>query len=240
MFANKHLKWWATIPGWIAGDVVGATAAYLLTQELTSEIQDANIDFEVALLRVCTLVILADGSVEAREKSVTRNHFIQMFGQKKAEAIFKEAKTSRLKNYSLRELAIVMGNRKSKVSQYAIFQFLYKLASVDGEIHPKEDALIRDFAFHLSFSESTLKSIRTSYLSGRNRSTRFDHVTMKHLSELGLDEKATIADVKSAYRRLSKEFHPDMIIDMTPAFKEMAKEKFLNIQHSYEYLIKNL
>jgi len=31
-----------------------------------------------------------------------------------------------------------------------------------------------------------------------------------------------------------------MIIDMSPAFKELAKEKYLDIQNSYEYLMKHL
>lgn len=241
IFDNQYLKWWAIVPGWILGDVIGAAAAFFLVQEITKGRTAQNdIDFEIALLKVCTYVILADGVVEQRERITVKNHFKKSFGERKSERIFREAKTSRLKDYSLRELAIVIGNRASSSSHYSIFQFLYKIAASDGEIHSKEDSLIMEFSGYLGFNDSTLKAIRAQFIRTNERSSRFDHITMNHLSVLGLDDKAQIADVKSAYRKLAKEFHPDMIIDMSPAFKELAKEKYLDIQNSYEYLMKHL
>lgn len=239
-FDNQYLKWWAILPGWILGDVVGAAAAYLLVQEITNKTSITNLDFEIALLRVCTYVILADGVVEKSERYAVRDFFKKTFGSAKAEKIFKEVKTSRLKDFSLRELAIVIGNRKNSTTHYSIFQFLYKLSASDGVIDSREDSVIREFATHLGFNEGTLGAIRSSFISSRSRTKKFDHVTMGHLAILGLDEKATIQDVKSAYRKLSKEFHPDMLGDMSQAFKDLAKEKYLDIQNSYEYLMKNL
>ena len=72
-FDNQYLKWWAILPGWILGDVVGAAAAYLLVQEITNKTSITNLDFEIALLRVCTYVILADGVVEKSERYAVRD-----------------------------------------------------------------------------------------------------------------------------------------------------------------------
>lgn len=240
ILANQYLKWWAIFPGWLLGDVIGAAAAFFLIQELTNNDNKDSLDFEIALLRVATYVILADGIVEQSERYAVREHFKKTFGSLKANQIFKEVKTSRLRDFSLRELAVVIGNRKNKVTHYSIFQFLFKLSASDGNIDPKEDSVIREFSSYLGFDSNTLSAIRSSFINTKTRTKRFDHVTMNHLAILGLDENATMQDVKAAYRKLSKEFHPDMLGDMSQAFKDLAKEKYLDIQNSYEYLTKHL
>ena len=59
------------------------------------------------------------------------------------------------------------------------------------------------------------------------------------LSVLELEPGVKKSDIKSAYRRLSKEFHPDKLAGMNEIFINLAKEKFQVIQDSYEYLNKN-
>jgi preprotein translocase subunit Sec63 len=54
---------------------------------------------------------------------------------------------------------------------------------------------------------------------------------MTHLEVLGLDEYASMDDVKSAYRRLAKEYHPDL--------NKNGVEKFREVKFSYEWLVKN-
>lgn len=54
---------------------------------------------------------------------------------------------------------------------------------------------------------------------------------VNHLDVLNVDEYATIADIKSAYRQLAKKYHPDYYKD--------GSEKFREIQFSYEYLLNN-
>ncbi len=51
-----------------------------------------------------------------------------------------------------------------------------------------------------------------------------------HLSILGLDASATSADIKAAYRQLSKKYHPD--INKSTG----AEEQFIQIKDAYEYL----
>ena len=46
-------------------------------------------------------------------------------------------------------------------------------------------------------------------------------------------------EIKSSYRSLAKEYHPDKLTGMSDGIKNLAKEKFQLIQASYEYLNKN-
>ena len=53
----------------------------------------------------------------------------------------------------------------------------------------------------------------------------------EHLKTLGLSPDATDQEIKKAYRRLSKEYHPDL--NKSP----QAHEKFLQLKESYQYLM---
>ena len=59
------------------------------------------------------------------------------------------------------------------------------------------------------------------------------------LNVLGLKPGVTLVEIKKSYRSLAKEFHPDKLSGMSQGIINLAKEKFLLIQDSYEYLNKN-
>ena len=59
----KYYKWAAIIPGFIFGDIIGAIAAYFLIQEVMIK-KEQDIDFEMALLRICSMLIKSSGVVE--------------------------------------------------------------------------------------------------------------------------------------------------------------------------------
>jgi hypothetical protein len=56
---------------------------------------------------------------------------------------------------------------------------------------------------------------------------------MHHLHVLHLDENASQNDIRAAYRRLSKKYHPD--VNSSAA----GVERFIEIKEAYDYLIKN-
>lgn len=53
---------------------------------------------------------------------------------------------------------------------------------------------------------------------------------------LGVDKSASADDIKSAYRRLAKKYHPDVYATKSDAEKKEAEEKFKDISHAYEVL----
>ncbi|MDR0696750.1 MAG: molecular chaperone DnaJ [Christensenellaceae bacterium] len=53
---------------------------------------------------------------------------------------------------------------------------------------------------------------------------------------LGVDKKANADDIKSAYRRLAKTYHPDVFATASDAEKSNAEKKFKEIQHAYDVL----
>ncbi len=53
---------------------------------------------------------------------------------------------------------------------------------------------------------------------------------------LGVEKTASADEIKSAYRRLAKKYHPDMYRPASYSEKKAAEEKFKEINHAYEVL----
>jgi hypothetical protein len=57
--------------------------------------------------------------------------------------------------------------------------------------------------------------------------------------ELGLPRGATKLEVKEAYRKLVKEYHPDMHMNASGQQRARAEAKFKNVQEAYALLTSN-
>jgi hypothetical protein len=57
-------------------------------------------------------------------------------------------------------------------------------------------------------------------------------MSTEYYSVLGISERSGISEIKSAYRRLAKKYHPDI------SDHPNAKEKFILINEAYEFLIR--
>lgn len=57
-----------------------------------------------------------------------------------------------------------------------------------------------------------------------------------YYATLGIEKNASADDIKSAYRRLAKKYHPDVFATQDESKKKEAEVKFKEIQHAYEVL----
>ena len=90
-----------------------------------------------------------------------------------------------------------------------------------------------------NFTRERIEAIKSQFVKIKNTSKKYDQKTMQYLSILGLKGGETIKEIKSAYRTLAKEFHPDKLSGMNQSIQDLAKEKFQMIQEAYMYLEKN-
>ena len=114
----------------------------------------------------------------------------------------------------------------------AIFQTLmdmfYNVASDDGRISAREEAMLNYAASRFAIPESVIQALKRKYGMASGGTSRAYAV-------LGLTESATETEIKKAYRRLILEYHPDTVAQKGgPEFKEYATKKFVEIQQAYE------
>lgn len=60
--------------------------------------------------------------------------------------------------------------------------------------------------------------------------------TKDYYGTLGVEKSAGADEIKSAYRRLAKKYHPDMYSQKPEAERKSAEAKFKEIQHAYDVL----
>mgnify|MGYP002010446368 FL=1 len=182
------------------------------------------------------MLIKSDGSVEKIEVDIVRNYFKRTFGSFKANQVFSKAKSSKLKEYNLEQLVEVLKLRVIPTQYYAILQLLFAVAASDGKIAKKEDDFIVQVGLLLQFTRDRIQIIRNQFV---NTNVSSEGSIKQYLSVLGLSEGATKDEIKSAYRSLVKEFHPDKLNGMSQGIQDLAKEKFQQIQAAYENLNKS-
>ena len=54
---------------------------------------------------------------------------------------------------------------------------------------------------------------------------------------LEIDSNANQDDIKKAYRKMAKKYHPDKLLGQDPAMIKGAEEKFREVQKAYETLM---
>ena len=84
--------------------------------------------------------------------------------------------------------------------------------------------------FEIYLSQNVYKSLYEKFVDKTN----------DYFKTLGVNEKASFNEIKKAYLKKRKEFHPDTLIGkgLPEEFIEKAKEKFIEIQEAYEELEK--
>ncbi|HOB64962.1 MAG TPA: DnaJ domain-containing protein, partial [Clostridia bacterium] len=53
---------------------------------------------------------------------------------------------------------------------------------------------------------------------------------------LGVSKDASADEIKSAYRKLAKKYHPDLYTNATESQKAEAEKKFKEVQYAYDVL----
>jgi predicted lipid-binding transport protein (Tim44 family) len=54
---------------------------------------------------------------------------------------------------------------------------------------------------------------------------------------LGIHPGASKEEIQAAYRKIAQQYHPDKVAHLGQEFQELAKEKFVEIQNAYDYLM---
>ena len=183
------------------------------------------------------MIIKSDGNVESIEVETVRNYFKRAFGFERTNRIFKEAKVSPIREYNLNQLVQVIKDKLIPSKFYSILQFLYYVSSSDGKITKGEDEIIYLVGSQLGFTVERINAIRSQFINSSSMAS--EDKSEYYLNILGLKKSASADEIKTAYRSLAKEFHPDKLSGMSQGIKDMAKEKFQLIQEANEYLQKN-
>ena len=181
-------------------------------------------DFEISLLVLSAIVIKADGIKDKRELDYVRSHFIRMYGRTRANNAFKLfKKLNNLSKIPIRKVCFQIRSMMDHPSRLQLLHFLFGVAKADGIVLESEVIMINKIATYLGINISDFESIKAMFYEDIDSAYRI------------LEIKRTVSDqeIKKAYRRMAKKYHPDKVAHLGMEHQNGAEEKFKKVQEAY-------
>lgn len=235
------MKWFAAIlgfsvfryPGAILGFLLGSFLDNLnrsggLKETIMRDVVQQKVspaDFELNLLSLCSIVIKADGKVSQGEMDYVRQYFVQTYGKEKANAIFRTFnEVIKKREISAQRICSYLNQRTRYEVRLQLLHFLFGIAQADGQVSEAEVDKIQEIAGYFRVNRRDFESIKAMFFEATDTAYKI----------LEIERTATDNEVKKAYRKMAKKYHPDRVVSENEAIKKGAEEKFKKVQKAYE------
>jgi DnaJ like chaperone protein len=234
------IKWVAAVigysflrfPGAILGFMVGGFFEFLSKNSIqirTSSYAIKPETFQLNLLALSALIIKADGKIEQKELDFVRSFFIGQYGKERADSIFRAFNTQiKKETQHLDQLTRVFVQQTAYETRLQILHFLFGIANADGNISNVELQKLSQVASGMRLRLPDFESIKAMFIKNTDNAYKI----------LEVSSNASQDEIKSAYRKMVKKYHPDKLRGQDPAMVKGAEEKFREVQKAYETLMR--
>jgi len=228
----KYEKWLGASLGWvITGNPLGGLLGYLAGSLSEKENSAAGnkksiTDFEINLIILASYLIKLDGKVSRQEISFTNRfmneHFDETFSDKRAKIL----EHCLEKDYDLNIVCEQLRMYTKHTTRIQIVQFLFELALSDGSLSERENFFIFKLAGYLNINDVDFKRIKNAV----------------HVSDFAIDKyeilnvtpQNSMAEIRTAYRKLILQYHPDRNNHLSEGEKKKLAGKLQQVKDAYE------
>lgn len=234
------IKWVAAVigysflrfPGAILGFMVGGFFEFLSKNSIQIRTSSYAIKpeiFQLNLLALSALIIKADGKIEQKELDFVRSFFIGQYGKERADSIFRTFNTQiKKETQHLDQLTRIFVQQTAYETRLQILHFLFGIANADGNISDIELQKLSQVATGMRLRLPDFESIKAMFVKNTDNAYKI----------LEVDSNASLDEIKKAYRKMAKKYHPDKLRGQDPAMIKGAEEKFREVQKAYETLMR--
>ncbi|MCH2195715.1 TerB family tellurite resistance protein [Kordia sp.] len=186
-------------------------------------------DFEVSLLVLSAIIMKVDGEVSESEKNYVRDYFVKMYGKERSNNAFKLFNgLLKKEDISTRQVCQQIQTHMDHSSRLQLLHYLFGVTKADGHVSEEEVELIEKIAGYLYINDRDYQSIKAMFYSATDSAYII----------LEIDKSATNNEIKKAYRKMAKKYHPDKLQHLGEEHVKGAEEKFQRVQKAYEHLQK--
>ena len=191
--------------------------------------EQAQAAFFISLFSILGKLSKIDGVITKDEIAVVQEFInrlpVDETQKQFARQVFREAKNSpyRIDDFAI-QLYQAVQSQPTLILSY--FDLLFRIVAADGTLHPAEETALRRIKEIFNISDTQYEDIKAVYFNDLD----------KHYKILNCTPESTNEQIKSNYKKLVKDFHPDVIISkgLPQEFIEFASNRFREIQESYE------
>lgn len=223
------------LPGGVLGAVGGGWIADRITDGLgwTGSVFERAFNLRAAYVHVLASAALADGQVSTREREkigLAAHELFAEFGQAddySITQILAMVTSSSLTMAQVQDVARLLTPEMCNALQYDVFRVLFS----DGGLSDGDHRWLGEFLQLPECKDSLVCHffIRQHGAQSGQRS--------KWLQEFGLSGNPTNDEIKTAYRKLASEYHPDKLQHVPPQIRALAEAKMVNINGAYQGLM---
>jgi len=215
--------------GFAVGSMFDNSSVHVSTNTLGPS-RTAEGDFKMSLLVLIACVMKADGKIMKAELDVAKRFLVANFGDQGALEALQILKNLLEQPIDEMQVALQVNQFMNYSSKLELLHLLFDIAYADGEIHPSELDTIQRIATNFQIDRLDFESIKAPYMKQVDRDWAY--------KSLEIEPTATDDDIKKAYRRMAKKYHPDLVNELGEEVKKSATEKFRSINEAYESLKK--
>ncbi len=206
-----------------------------------------------SIMALTAIIAKSDGRISKEEVALIKRYVSAQFGISESEL----AKYSEAFEYGKNHPELY-GDFVAILRQYSVhYQFRMALAYLfinvavcDGPVKADEDEVLRRIIVGIGLSGYEYESLKSGMENGgagnyshagRNRYDAYgssEDLKSKYKKVLGVSENADFNEIKKAYRRLVKEYHPDKAAakGMPEGYEKLMHEKIVEVNEAYDYL----
>ena len=202
--------------------------------------EERRVAFFVATFGVMGHIAKADGQVSEEEAQLARDVMtglgLDAQDRNLATRIFNEGKSPRFAlDDALTQLVQVAGRRRNLLRAFVEIQF--KAAWADGSVHPEERRILDRIGAFLGFSRAEMaqmERVATAGMAPRRASP--EEKLKEAYGVLGAERSANDDEIRSTYRRLMRQHHPDRLAaqGLPEEMKDEATRRTQEIQKAYQ------
>jgi len=192
-------------------------------------VSSAQLQFLSSLIGLSMAVAYADGEVKVSQVEALKSFFRENFpyapdDQGLIQGMIEETFLHR-QSLEVERLCLYYRSVSTYPGRLLLLRLLFKIAAADTRgVQDREEGLIRRISQLLGVEASSFQSIRAEFRREDGGAYRV----------LGVSPEASDAEIRSAYRQLAYQHHPDRVANLGEEFVKVAEEKFKFIKQAYE------